>query len=423
MTIKGTSGDDTLTGTAGADSFNMAQAGNDTVSGLGGNDVFSFGAFFTAADHIDGGDGIDTLKLDGDYSSALVFQAATMVNVEKITLSAGNNYNLQMLDANVAAGQTLQVNAGALGAANTFTFFDNTESDGSLVITGGAGDDTIEGGKFHNDLYGGGGNDEIVVLGGTNTVDAGDGDDIISITGAFSSTSKFDGGTGSNQIFFDGDFSGGQVLGRNAAINIGDFGFSAGFSYKITLGNGITAAGHTLPFYANSLTATDTLNISAVHLTAGNVYLQGGAGNDKLVGGAGNDGFEGRGGHDVMTGGAGSDSFYYNNVADSTSSTFDRITDFDASTDKIRGMTVNAIDTAVNGGTVTGAHFDADLANILDATHLHAGDAVLFTPSVGYLSGHTLLVVDANGTAGYQAGADYVIDVTGMTGTLATSSF
>ena len=49
-------------------------------------------------------------------------------------------------DANVAAGQTLTVNAGALGAANTLTFNGAAEIDGKLAITGGAGNDVLTGG-------------------------------------------------------------------------------------------------------------------------------------------------------------------------------------------------------------------------------------------------------------------------------------
>ena len=40
--------------------------------------------------------------------------------------------------------------------------------------------------------------------------------------------------------------------------------------------------------------------------------------------------------------------------------------------------------------------------------------AVLFTPTAGDEAGKTFLVVDANGTAGYQANADLVIDVSHM---------
>ena len=59
----------------------------------------------------------------------------------------------------------------------------------------------------------------------------------------------------------------------------------------------------------------------------------------------------------------------------------------------------------------------------MTAAALPLHDAVLFTPNAGGLAGHTFLIVDANGTAGYQAGADYVIDVTGITGTLGHSNF
>lgn len=49
--------------------------------------------------------------------------------------------------------------------------------------------------------------------------------------------------------------------------------------------------------------------------------------------------------------------------------------------------------------------------------------AVLFTPDSGTLSGHTFLIVDINGTAGYQASADLVADITGYTGTITTGDF
>ncbi len=144
--IKGTSGDDTLTGTDGNDKFNLTQGGNDTAFGGGGNDVFAMGATLTAADHIDGGDGTDSVTLKGDYSAGLVFGATTIVNVEKLQLYAGFNYSFTMNDANVAAGQRLTVNAGALGSANHLTFDGSAETDGGFAVTGGAGNDVLAGG-------------------------------------------------------------------------------------------------------------------------------------------------------------------------------------------------------------------------------------------------------------------------------------
>jgi hypothetical protein len=44
-----------------------------------------------------------------------------------------------------------------------------------------------------------------------------------------------------------------------------------------------------------------------------------------------------------------------------------------------------------------------------------APDAVLFTPTTGNLAGHAFLIVDENGVAGYQAGADVVIELTNAT--------
>jgi hypothetical protein len=48
----------------------------------------------------------------------------------------------------------------------------------------------------------------------------------------------------------------------------------------------------------------------------------------------------------------------------------------------------------------------------VNATTLAASHAVLFTANAATLSGHTFLVVDVNGSAGYQAAQDLVMDLT-----------
>ena len=55
--------------------------------------------------------------------------------------------------------------------------------------------------------------------------------------------------------------------------------------------------------------------------------------------------------------------------------------------------------------------FNSDLSHAADAAHLGKHHAVLFTPDSGDLSGTTFLVIDTNGVAGYQAGADLVIQL------------
>jgi len=79
------------------------------------------------------------------------------------------------------------------------------------------------------------------------------------------------------------------------------------------------------------------------------------------------------------------------------------------------------MDPAINGSLPT-ASFDADLGAALSG-HLNAGDAILITANAGTLHDEVFLVVDMNGIAGYQAGQDLVIDVTGYSGTLTTGDF
>ena len=74
-------------------------------------------------------------------------------------------------------------------------------------------------------------------------------------------------------------------------------------------------------------------------------------------------------------------------------------------------------------GNINIEHFNTSLEHIVGAARLGAGDAVLLQVSGGEIDGQTFLIIDHNGVAGYQANQDYVINVTGYTGTLTTASF
>ncbi len=124
--------------------------GIDTVNAGGGNDLIYVGAALTAADQIDGGAGTDIAYLTGNYTgaNALTFGATTMVNVERLILSAGHNYSLTTNDATVASGQTLLVDASALGSTNSLTFNGAAETDGHFQIVSGLGADNFTGGAL-----------------------------------------------------------------------------------------------------------------------------------------------------------------------------------------------------------------------------------------------------------------------------------
>jgi Ca2+-binding RTX toxin-like protein len=153
--------------------------------------------------------------------------------------------------------------------------------------------------------------------------------------------------------------------------------------------------------------ATEVFNsgtiAGAVMLGAGNdvykgtdavgVTINGGDGNDTISGGSGKDTITGGLGTDQLSGGDGADTFVYTNVAESTGTvqTGDIISRFNFKLDILM----------VNDVHLT--QFD----HITSLHDLQAGHAAIFAaahdPKMFYL------VVDENGTAGYQAGQDYEI--------------
>src|SRR6185369_10049132 len=92
-----------------------SSGGNDTVNAGAGNDVINMGAALTATDSIDGGADTDTVALNGDYSAGVIFTGTTMVNVETLTLAAGNSYKLTLDDATNTAGLTVDASGLAAG--------------------------------------------------------------------------------------------------------------------------------------------------------------------------------------------------------------------------------------------------------------------------------------------------------------------
>lgn len=142
---------------------------------------------------------------------------------------------------------------------------------------------------------------------------------------------------------------------------------------------------------------------------AGDDTLRGGVGTDQLEGGIGKDVLIGGGNADFLVGGAGRDTFGYQDVLDSKSEGYDTIDGFDTTKDlfDLPG-TVAAIDTRITSGRLSGAHFNEDLAEAVNATTLLAQHAVLFRPDKGAHAHQEFLIVDANGVAGYQAREDFV---------------
>ena len=113
-TYTGNSGPDVFDGTSGEDSFLLQSGGDDTARGADGDDGFFFGGALTSADSVDGGNGNDTVALQGDYTAGLTL--GDIRNVEVMVLLSGSNtsfgesganrysYNITTVDSNIAAG-------------------------------------------------------------------------------------------------------------------------------------------------------------------------------------------------------------------------------------------------------------------------------------------------------------------------------
>ncbi|HEV2562221.1 MAG TPA: bluetail domain-containing putative surface protein, partial [Rhizomicrobium sp.] len=388
---------DVLTGGAGTDVFNLQNGGNDIVHGGGGNDTFNMAAAFTAADQIDGGAGTDVVWLDGDYSQGVTFLATTMVNVETINLAGGHSYNLTTNAATVAAGQTLKIDGSALGASDMLTFNGAAETTyGSFTIIDGAGNDVLTGGAWRDTFN--------MENGGNDIVHGGAQNDSINMYGTLTAADQIDGGGGDNSVSLDGDYSGGLVLGASTITNVDYLRFAPGFSYNLTANDATVAHNKFMSVDGSALGVSDSLAFdgSAETDTSSSYVFRSGLGADHF------------------TGGAGWDHFIYSSASESTSAHYDTITGFTCGVDRVdsdRG--VHAIDPALTTGALNTASFDSDLTAAVNG-HLLSHDAELFTPDSGTLSGETFLIIDQNGVAGYQSGADLVIHMSDMTGTLTT---
>jgi len=414
-------------------------AGHNDLTGGAGNDTFDFGKVFNFAnDRVDGGDGQDTILLDGDYDLTFDGMAASAVVSASFKLEGGHDYDIvvnasygQSLELyygnedDYVAGQHISIDASASAAA---VFVDNqVYADSTFDVIMGSGDDFIEiqshGTAQHTvDLtHGGADTVEMGAYSGTLTVLMGD---------TFTAQDRISGLEGSTVIVkLDGDYSAGiNFTGTNSGIS--EFDLAGGHSYSFTT-NGLLGA----KYDGSALGENDHLYFNGAAQRGDGYTVIGGDGDDTLIGGRKDNVLTGGHGADSITGGmnddtitggggadliaigsGGKDTIVYAAATDS-SIAYDTVTGFSFRNDDHFVMTgaVTGIDAAVTHGQLDGdmggGTFGSELTAALDGAHLQAQHAVLFTPDSGSLAGSVFLVVDQNGVAGFQSGEDIVIKV------------
>ncbi|UYP84590.1 heme peroxidase [Pseudomonas asiatica] len=223
---------------------NFTGTGNtlaNTITGGAGNDLLNGGA---GIDRLVGGLGNDTYVVD---NAGDVVVEATAAGTDTVRATAAS----YTLGANVE-------NLTYIGAGN----FTGTGNGLANIITGAAGNDT---------LNGDGGNDQLLGGLGSDTLNGGAGNDTL------------DGGAGNDSLF-------GDAGNDNLQGGAGDDNLDGGNGVDVLQGGD----------------GNDTL-----FGDVGNDTLQGGAGNDFLNGGAGNDTVEGGAGNDTMMATDGNDVFLF----------------------------------------------------------------------------------------------------------------
>ena len=275
--VTGGSGNDWLWGSVGNDTL-IGNAGDDVIVGDLGADSLSGGAgsdrmYIDAGDTIDGGDGFDAAYIIGGTGMAINLAATHMEWVTDFV--AGND----TLDA---SGTTTGVELYAAG--------------GNDLLTGGSGADLIFAGEGADTLTGGDGDDGLIGEAGADSIAGGLGNDRIYAD----ASDTVDGGDGYDIMYMVTDAAFTVDLG---AIHV-EWLFAGA-------GNDSVSASTATPIQVYANAGDDTLSGSG-----GNDTLWGGLGNDSLSGNAGADTLVGEAGNDTIAGGAGDDGLFGGDGAD-----------------------------------------------------------------------------------------------------------
>jgi len=395
--------------------------------------------------------------------SGLSASAAKTIAVEagSAEVSFGSN--------SMGGTDTETINAGSSTGKITWGTIAAT---GDLTFTGSEGVDSLTIGNAGNDktqTYNlGKGNDDVTLVdqagsgdSGQATVNGEDGDDSFTVTFASDSSGTtidglaLHGGAGddtlsisgttdniSDIVKFDKGFSGIEKIVLMASG-------SSGFSAEFKVANGYNEAVNvtevsgqnvTLEFKTDAGGTIDLSNFTFLGWQSGDtIKLTGGDGNETLKGTSKADTITGGGGADTITGGAGADKFTFASGSESVGTTaIDRITDFAAGgTDKIvlddgssgsffSGISLTSGTSAnVNTAqTISSANTLSDVYNgitAINATTASTVQVVVVTVSAGSAAGTYLYIND--GTGDVNSATDMLINITGISGTLAASDF
>jgi Ca2+-binding RTX toxin-like protein len=293
LIVNADAGNDVVNGGAGRDRISGG-TGDDVAFGLDGDDRFVWKPG-DGNDTFNGGRGVDTLQFDGSDAPELM----TIT-----TLGGGGlRFDRDLGPIVVNTTNVERVDVNALGGDDIIDGSAQTRSGVSLLIDGGAGDDTIRGGAGNDSFEGNTGDDTAFGGRGNDAFawDPGDGDDV------------FNGQSGRDTLIFDGS-NDAEVMTITTLAN-------GGFQFFRDVGDITVDTTSVERVEVNARGGDDLIDGREQTRSSVSLFIQGGTGDDRLFGGRGND---------VMTGGSGEDRFGFTGRNGA-----DRIEDFRNGIDKI----------------------------------------------------------------------------------------
>lgn len=361
-TLTGSSGADTVNGNAGNDSIISSSAGADLIRGGRGNDVINYTNHTATAvlygdvgaDTITSGTGASTVYGGADGDSITLGNAANWAhgNAGADTITGGTGKDTirgGKQEDSLDGGADDDVIYGDLGsdtliggagndtlfggdAGDVFTLTSHrnlaygnkgndsfTAGTGNDTLYGGQGADTLDGGTSDNAMYGDLGDDSLLSSGGDDTLTGGAGSDTFHID-------LLDDAGNADVVVTDYNSLVDTILIDNTAnnLNASDLTVTNTVSNgQVSIASGPNNVDDSVLFQNISevlrLTTGTTGSVLEVNNTSVGLILRGGSNgtNDQLVAGSGGDTLLGYSGNDVLTGGDGADLLFGSNGTDS----------------------------------------------------------------------------------------------------------
>ena len=401
--LVGTSGNDEIQGLAGNDTLDGG-LGSDTLRGGLGDDLY---VVDNTSDVIEENlnEGTDTVNSTVGYTLPTNVEVLELFGDQPIS-GTGNALGNHISGWRNPAANVLTGGTGSdwyyVGAGDTIVELSNQGTDTASITVDYTLPNNVEnlvfnalvgtpsrgtGNTLNNSLTGGAGNDRLEGLGGNDTLTGGAGNDTLDGGGGNDSMA---GGAG-NDTYIVG--STGDVITENASQGTDLVESSVTWTLGADLENLTLTGSSTINGIGNALDNTLTGNSAANSLSGldGNDLVIGGGGNDTLSGGNGSDTLRGGAGVDSLTGGAGNDLFDFDAISESRVGVGlrDIITDFVRGQDQIDLSTIDA-----NSGASGNQSFSfigtANFTGAAQVRYFTSGGTTNLQGNVGGTNGNTV---------------------------------